>query len=842
MLSDYIKRGALITALYAGTSAFMRCINFIFLPYFLTVLTLAEFGIWDFHQMLFVRGAIIVTSIAVHALLRFYFLHTDDPAKQHQVISNAVWLLALSTVLFLGIGYAYVNSYTNANFGMLTLLITALYGLFSFIITFLRVQEKLGWYMILFCSQNILFCAGTFIGIWHGYKLHAFFGATAASLFLFLPLFVYLLYRYHSCSFSLACQQLWYSTPLLFYGIINVSFFMVDRFFIQHFTPDQHLAGTYAILWRFGSIFQILALSLVDAWPNIIFKAHHEAPGSTLARSLINYYASFLLFASLATLACSQILFRLYMPQSSQSLCIYLPLFFISLTLYELARLLQSGLTLTKKTAPVPALGMFCLFLQLASFAWCYTYLSVIMMPHIIMCNICIFIIYGCISAYWSARTYKKVYGSQLFDKNSLMRMTALFMIACAFIQIAFKYSALFSCSISCILVALWPLSVLAFCLNSHEKEYLAAFLFGIGPQSDTAPNLGKHMYTQGVINKKVVLVGPRPPLLGGVSIHLDRVGQRLESQNNFVVYFDVNIRQKIGLMYLKHLLMLLIKEKPDIVHLHTPYNGIEEFWVVLLAKAWTHFELVFIDHNCRYLYQKSWIYKLMYNGIMYFVDRHVLIGSVSDMYRNNYVHLGANPTIESPFLPPPVEKKHVVLATYPPEFFNFCATHTPLLCANASGLVLLNNKDLYGFDSCITLISSLKKEFPRIGIVLALAAVKNSDYFTQLKTMIEQTNTKDHIFFLQGQKELWPALEYIDLFIRPTLSDGLSLSIEEAQWAGKPVIASDASMRQTGVITYPTSNQEHLHQTVHTLLASQETIKSKALQSLDHNRIAPLW
>ncbi len=47
------------------------------------------------------------------------------------------------------------------------------------------------------------------------------------------------------------------------------------------------------------------------------------------------------------------------------------------------------------------------------------------------------------------------------------------------------------------------------------------------------------------------------------------------------------------------------------------------------------------------------------------------------------------------------------------------------------------------------------------------------------------------------------PLFEYIDIFLRPTNTDGDSLSIREAIYSGIPTIASDIVERPFGTITF---------------------------------------
>ena len=97
---------------------------------------------------------------------------------------------------------------------------------------------------------------------------------------------------------------------------------------------------------------------------------------------------------------------------------------------------------------------------------------------------------------------------------------------------------------------------------------------------------------------------------------------------------------------------------------------------------------------------------------------------------------------------------------------------------------------------------------------------------------MIKQYGLQEHIFILTGQRELWPLMKHVDLFLRPTLSDGASVSVEEALWCGTPVVASDVCMRPQHVILFKTGDEDDLFRVVEKqLCAAQSLVVLKVMQ-----------
>ena len=236
------------------------------------------------------------------------------------------------------------------------------------------------------------------------------------------------------------------------------------------------------------------------------------------------------------------------------------------------------------------------------------------------------------------------------------------------------------------------------------------------------------------------------------------------------------------------------------------------QFGVLHFLKLILNFEFLCIEHNCRHMYKRTQLWRYIFRKILNGINTYIFIGkSTYKSYVDNNV-LPQNISIESAFLPPALHDEATILKTYPKELQLFLHKHKPVLLVNAFQLVLLdNNQDLYGIDQCIEMLHELKKIYPDIGLIFALAKIGNQVYFEQLKQKISSYELHNNIFILTGQKELWPLFKKVDLFLRPTLSDGASISIEEAFYFEVPVVASNIVERQHGIILFDPNIQNDL-------------------------------
>lgn len=163
---------------------------------------------------------------------------------------------------------------------------------------------------------------------------------------------------------------------------------------------------------------------------------------------------------------------------------------------------------------------------------------------------------------------------------------------------------------------------------------------------------------------------------------------------------------------------------------------------------------------------------------------------------------------VKNAFLPPPIEEENKIIKTYKSELVDFINVKKPLIVANGSFLNFYNNIDLYGLDLCIELTAKLKKNYPNLGFIFALANEnKNASYLKKMMLRIKKFNIEDNFYFLTGYKELWPIFKKADLLVRPTNVNGDSISIREALYFKTPVIASNVTLRPKSCYLFENRN-----------------------------------
>ncbi|EKD23283.1 MAG: Glycosyltransferase [uncultured bacterium] len=320
--------------------------------------------------------------------------------------------------------------------------------------------------------------------------------------------------------------------------------------------------------------------------------------------------------------------------------------------------------------------------------------------------------------------------------------------------------------------------------------------------------------YYKDIKNKRIAIFGITPPPIGGVSVHIDRIAKKFTENNNKVYHFKTEFRGRRYLLipYLFYAASFLFYNKIDIVYYHSSYlpNSFTEILFLSRIKnlfKFIKFNFILVEHNCRHMYKRNKEDLCKINKALENTELVVFLWKTTyDSYFNNNIKFKKY-IIDSAFLMPNISNKNEILKTYPQAIYKFINNHRPILLVNASIISTLE-KDLYGLDKSINATYNLKKDYKNIGLIIALANIGDQKYFESLKEQIKKLGLQDNIFFLLDQHEMWPLIEKIDIFLRPTLRDGTAISIFEAFIFKKPVVASNVCTRPEGSIIFDINSQ----------------------------------
>lgn len=233
-------------------------------------------------------------------------------------------------------------------------------------------------------------------------------------------------------------------------------------------------------------------------------------------------------------------------------------------------------------------------------------------------------------------------------------------------------------------------------------------------------------------------------------------------------------------------LLFLLVKKRKDILILSI--HGCANFWDINKSTK---------SSICKKIYFKliSYFSYLIIDNY----DQEVIIKKYLTNIRYSYV-------VE--FIPPVI--KQLDNEKVPKYIWDFYNKFNIILYSMAS-IAFYNNTDLYGIDMLIKMMKTLKDENNNVGLVIKLLSgiEKNRNYYNKIRKFVAESNLKNNILFIEGRlEEVYPLEKEASIMVRPSCTDGDSLSVRESLYFGVPVVVSDAVQRPEGCILFKTRDQ----------------------------------
>lgn len=290
----------------------------------------------------------------------------------------------------------------------------------------------------------------------------------------------------------------------------------------------------------------------------------------------------------------------------------------------------------------------------------------------------------------------------------------------------------------------------------------------------------------------RLIIIGPYPPPLGGVSVHIQRLVKHLDEKGIDYKLVNLSTITKYGkyLLYFSFLFYF----KRSLFYLNTT----NRYLILSLLIQPIRHKIIFYDHNFRFAENLSDKWLKIFKKFLHKVNEYWLVNENQfPYYESLQVKLPEKSFVVNPFIPPLLSEEKEILASYEPGLFEFLKSRSPIIIANAYRLVFYRETETYGFDLLIELISKLKETHKKIGLVFALAdETYNKDYQEKLKQRMKLLQIEENIYIMGGQRTLWPLFRQADLFIRPTCTDGDPLSIREAHFFKVKTLASDVAKR----------------------------------------------
>jgi glycosyltransferase involved in cell wall biosynthesis len=312
-----------------------------------------------------------------------------------------------------------------------------------------------------------------------------------------------------------------------------------------------------------------------------------------------------------------------------------------------------------------------------------------------------------------------------------------------------------------------------------------------------------------------LAILGPIPPPHGGIAVHLERLLPHLDEAGiDFRVYNTagetaapdriVSVASGKNSWFVRY---LLTSREPVVYILYVKWQAVLGGWVLSRLRGVR--VVLSLQGEAPWL-ELSQSHPLLHRWIVAAFERAERVVVASDPLRDHLSTLGdfAGKIEVIPYFIPPLSRPDDE-GRVSEEIRKFCADHDPVLLATGGALLRDGTTDLYGIDMTLELVDRLRADHPRIGVLWSFIELIGTrwDYYEKMKAEVEQHGLGDHWLFSGPQEVFHPVYEIADLLVRPTCTDGDSVSIREALHFRLPTVTSDAAPRPEGAVVFPNRN-----------------------------------
>lgn len=295
-----------------------------------------------------------------------------------------------------------------------------------------------------------------------------------------------------------------------------------------------------------------------------------------------------------------------------------------------------------------------------------------------------------------------------------------------------------------------------------------------------------------------VLLCGPMPEPVGGVSIHLDRLLLYLirrgvivdvcdEAKKKKAEYF--NFRSGSPLKYLSKI------HTADVVHVHSSPHIFR--FVHLLTASIFRKPLIVTLHSWRTGDLTSVLWRTLFR-----------LFRVEIIFVNNVIasKLRLPGTVMPAFILPDLSQEQ----SLPDDLFAWINTKkqqgTSLVVSNAYKISWHDSEDLYGLDICIRCFAEILQQKSNLAMIFVVANhLPSKNYLDEMDSLLIERGISENFLIYRGVASFSRLLDISDISIRATNTDGDSLSVRESLALGCQTIASDCVERPSGTTLFKT-------------------------------------
>lgn len=299
-------------------------------------------------------------------------------------------------------------------------------------------------------------------------------------------------------------------------------------------------------------------------------------------------------------------------------------------------------------------------------------------------------------------------------------------------------------------------------------------------------------------------IVGPYPPPLGGISVHISRMEAFLKSENipyrifnhGFLSTKDVIATNKSYLWYLRYLFV----PKSGLVHFHQ-FTILHYFYYFLFSHI-SSSKLIVTIHEENLLHYNPLLRRIVI-GLLRQTNFTELISVSSNL--SDFLNKSEIPNLWLPaYVPPSLFDKITLKRQDTREYFLYSVWKFERTISDT----------IYNIDLAFEFCRKMKGKYQ---MLLLIGTEKESDK-DYLNNMLKNYEISDSVLVIY-EAELVSYLNNCKFLLRANKVDGYGVSLQEALDLGIPAVASDVCIRPKGCILFRNNDIADLMDKVNNLV-----------------------
>lgn len=330
------------------------------------------------------------------------------------------------------------------------------------------------------------------------------------------------------------------------------------------------------------------------------------------------------------------------------------------------------------------------------------------------------------------------------------------------------------------------------------------------------------------IMKKKitVLITGPLPPPAGGISIHIWRLKQLLEDEFT-IDLIDESPLQKEGYFNIRSLKIFTYLKKmanADLLYVQSGNKLLKKIHIAtgrLMGK-----KILITIHG--YGPKRKFPFNIIDAAFFNMANKIILVND--DIHKK--VSLQKNKCVtKHAFLPPEMNDEPALPNIISEQIKIARQNNKVLLCANASRLDIHHGQDLYGLDMSIEVTKRLVEKGLPVNFIYTVSSLdQGAERFQKSQEQIKAFSLTNDFLLVNEKISFVRLIESTDIVLRPTNTDGDALTVREALFLGKKVLASDIVERPAGTVLFKTRDINDLESKLEFLI--HQGINSK----VEHN------